>query len=41
VLRLTGEARTVTVTVGDYVVATGEKVNEQLYDIDSLSVEKR
>ena len=38
---LHGEAATVTVRVGDYVTATGEKVHEQLYDIDSLSVEKR
>ena len=39
VLRLRGEATTVTVRVGDYVTAEGEKVHEQLYEIDSLDVE--
>ena len=38
---IVGRGWTVTVKVGDYVVATGEKVHEQLYDIESLSVEKR
>ena len=28
-----------TVTVGDYVTAEGEKVHEQLYEVDDLDVE--
>jgi hypothetical protein len=39
VLRLHGDATTVMVKVGDYVTAEGEKVTEQLYEIDDLSVE--
>ena len=40
-LRLFGEARDalVFVTVGQYVIATGQKQHEQLYDIDELSIE--
>ena len=39
VLRLHGDAASVSVKVGDYVSAWGEKVTEQLYDIDDLSPE--
>jgi len=40
-LRLFGRAREMlpSVTVGQYVVATGTKEHEQLYDIDDLSIE--
>lgn len=37
VLRLHGEASTVKVNIGDYVTAEGEKVTEQLYEIEILS----
>lgn len=40
VLELHGEAKTVTVKVGDYVTATGEKIHEHRYEIESLSIEK-
>jgi hypothetical protein len=38
-LRLRDDAAQTTVKIGDYVTAEGEKIHEQLYEIDSLSIE--
>lgn len=38
-LNLRGDAARTTVKVGDYVTAAGEKVDEQLYEVDDLDVQ--
>lgn len=38
-LRVRGDAARLVVKIGDYVTAEGEKVHEQLYEVDSLKVE--